>query len=70
MYLFSLSSRPTGPKIRVPLGSPWGLMRTAALFPQTLFQRPPPFLDEVIEDGLVTMEEVRIVPFRARRDKR
>ena len=31
MYFFSRSSRPTGPKMRVPRGSPWGLMRTAAL---------------------------------------
>ena len=31
MYFFSLSSRPTGPKMRVPRGSPCGLISTAAL---------------------------------------
>src|SRR6185436_10606042 len=31
MYFFSLSSRPTGPKMRVPRGSPCWLISTAAL---------------------------------------
>src|SRR4029079_18815840 len=31
IWFFALSSRGTGPKIRVPTGSPWLLMRTAAL---------------------------------------
>ena len=31
MYFLALSSRPTGPKIRVPLGSPLASINTAAL---------------------------------------
>lgn len=33
-------------------------------------QRLLPFLDEVIEDGMVTMEKVRILHYHARREKR
>ncbi len=37
---------------------------------EAYIERLLPFLDEVVEEGMVTMEKVRIVHYHAKRDKR
>src|SRR5688500_8402720 len=59
MNCFSLSSRATGPKIRVPLGSSWAFNKTAALSSKRIYD--PSFL--LTSFLVLTITALETVPF-------